>query len=94
MLIIFTFACKDKSVENEKVYPANATGILKNLGHTNYQYGTHLLIDDNSKISYALKSDSLNLDLYMNRKVTVYGEFVEGYPIDNGPKLLNVMKVE
>jgi hypothetical protein len=87
-------SCTDKSIDSAKVYPANATGILKNLGHTNYQYGTHLLVDENSNISYALKSDSINLDLYANIRVKVYGEFVNGYPVNNGPKLLNVKKVE
>jgi hypothetical protein len=94
MLIILLFSCKENSVVNDIEFPVIASGVIKNMGITNYQYGSHILIDDISQIIYALKSDSINLDLYINNKVKVYGHLVDGYPLNDGPELLNVMKIK
>jgi len=46
-----------------------ATGKIQKIGMTTYQYGTHLLKGDQK--TYALKSGSINLDLYLDRTVTL-----------------------
>lgn len=65
-------------------------GIIKKQGMTSYMYGTHVLVNENGRTLYALKSDRINLDPYVGRKVTVSGESIKGYPVENGPNYLNV----
>ncbi|GAA4199023.1 hypothetical protein GCM10022289_08690 [Pedobacter jeongneungensis] len=69
-----------------------ASGTIQKLGMTTFQYGTHLLKADNK--TYALKSGSINLDTYLDRKVKIKGRKVKGYPIDGGPELVDVTLVE
>ncbi|MBF0506807.1 MAG: hypothetical protein HQL09_08220 [Nitrospirae bacterium] len=71
-----------------------SVGIVKKQGITTYMYGTHVLMDDNGKTLYALKSDHINLDKYIDKKVTVKGDLTEGYPVDFGPNYLNVKSIE
>lgn len=71
---------------------ATATGTIQKIGMTTFQYGTHLLTTENK--TYALKSGSINLDQYMNKKVTVKGKKVKGYPIDGGPEFLDVTLIK
>jgi len=68
-------------------------GIIKKQGMTSYMYGTHVLVNENGRTLYALKSDRINLDPYVGRKVTVSGELVHGYPVENGPNYLHVDSV-
>jgi hypothetical protein len=70
-----------------------AEGTIKEQGFTSYMYGTHVLVDSNRKTLYALRSESIDLDLYVGKKVTVTGVPVAGYPVDNGPVYLNVSSV-
>ncbi|MGO4876993.1 hypothetical protein ACEN2P_10370 [Pedobacter psychrotolerans] len=79
---------KDSNTANR----ATATGTIEKIGVTTFQYGTHLLTTANK--TYALKSGSINLDQYMNRKVTVKGNKVKGYPVDSGPELLDVTLIK
>lgn len=67
-----------------------AEGTIKEQGGTTYMYGTHVLLDDAGETLYALKSGAVNLDSYIDRKVTVKGDLVEGYPVDGGPYYLDV----
>lgn len=67
------------------------TGVLKEQGFTTYQYGTHTLTHGNNL--YALKSDSLDLNAYVNQEVSLRAEKVEGYPVDGGPEYLNVLEI-
>lgn len=69
-----------------------ASGTLQKLGMTTFQYGTHLLKTDNK--TYALKSASINLDTYLDKKITIKGRKVAGYPIDGGPELVEVTMVK
>ncbi|WP_293307037.1 hypothetical protein [Pedobacter sp. UBA5917] len=69
-----------------------ASGTIQKLGMSTFQYGTHLLKADNK--TYALKSGSINLDTYLDRKVKIKGKKVKGYPIDGGPELVDVTLVE
>ena len=70
-----------------------STGIIKKQGMTSYMYGTHVLVNENGRTLYALKSDRIGLDLYVGKKVVVSGELIPGYPVENGPNYLNVGSV-
>ena len=74
-------------------YSISCEGTIKKQGITTYQYGTHILIDSKGT-TYALKSDTIKLDDYTNRKFIVKGELVSGYPVDCGPNYLNVKRIE
>ncbi len=69
-----------------------ASGTIQKLGMSTFQYGTHLLKADNK--TYALKSGSINLDTYLDKKVTIKGRKVKGYPVDGGPELVDVTLVK
>ncbi len=72
----------------------SAVGIIKKQGITFYMYGTHVLVNDNGQTLYALKSNTINLDNYIDQRVTVSGDLVSGYPVDFGPDYLDVKLVE
>ena len=55
---------------------------------TTFQYGTHR-ID-----KYVIKSEKIDLQEFLNEKVTISGKIVEGYPLEGGPILLLVEKIE
>lgn len=69
---------------------AEATGVVKKQGTTGYMYGTHVLVGGKT---YALKSDTIDLDRYVGKKVTVSGKLLRGYPISGGPEFMNVDRV-
>lgn len=75
-------------------YGVTASGTIKQQGITTYMYGTHVLLDDTANTLYALKSDTIKLDDYVNKKVTVKGDLIAGYPVEGGPGYLNVKAVE
>ncbi len=75
-------------------YGVTASGTIKQQGISTYLYGTHILADDAGKIIYALKSDTIKLEDYVNKKVTIKGDLVAGYPVDGGPAYLDVKAVE
>lgn len=56
-------------------------------------YGTHILVNDTGKTLYALKSANINLDKYIDKKVTVNGDLIAGYPVEGGPDYLNVQAI-
>lgn len=81
------------SIRNaEKTGVVTASGTIEKLGMTTFQYGTHLLKADNK--TYALKSAAINLDTYLDKKVTIKGKKVAGYPVDGGPELVDVTSVK
>lgn len=67
------------------------TGTIQQQGITSYQYGTHTLSNDNT--FYALKSEAVNLDDYVDEEVTILAEKIEGYPVDGGPEYLLVLEI-
>jgi uncharacterized lipoprotein YehR (DUF1307 family) len=94
VMFITLAACFSKEGASEN-YSITAVGTIQKTGITTYMYGTHVLKDENGKTLYALKSDTINLDNYVDKgKVTVKGDLVSGYPVDAGPEYLNVKKVE
>lgn len=71
-----------------------ATGTLQKPDATSYGYGTHAITDQASGCRYALQSEQVDLASYVGEKVEVTGTTARGYPVDGGPVLLNVSKVE
>jgi hypothetical protein len=63
-------------------------GTLLEQGFTTYQYGTHTLG------SYALRSSTVKLDDYVDQEVEVIGRKVEGYPVEDGPDLIEVEQIK
>ena len=47
-------------------------------------YGTHVIS------GYALRSDLVSLDDFINRNVTITGYKIDGYPVDGGPAYIEV----
>ncbi|RZL44031.1 MAG: hypothetical protein EOP00_21695 [Pedobacter sp.] len=68
-----------------------ATGTIEKRGMRTYQYGTHVLKTDDK--TYALKA-GLDLDPYLNKKVTIKGKKVVGYPLEGGPELVEVTLIK
>jgi hypothetical protein len=71
-----------------------ASGVLEDPQATSYQYGEYAITDEQSGSIYALQSDSVDLSKYVGQQVSVTGKTVEGYPVDNGPPLVNVTEIE
>jgi hypothetical protein len=66
IVLPFTSLGKNSSHPGEII----ASGTIKERGMTTYMYGTHVLLDENGRTLYALKSDNIDLSKYIGRKVT------------------------
>ena len=86
ILLIFSATCSGIREEGIEV-----TGTIKEQGFTTYQYGTHTLTS--AEDFYAIKSDSIDLNLYLNKEVTVKASKIEGYPVDGGPVYLEILEI-
>ena len=84
LISLLSYSCK-KSLFSNKV---KETGFIQKQGITTYMYGTHTITD------YALKSNSINLDNYINKNVSVTGKKIDGYPTDGGPDYIEVKKIK
>ena len=71
-----------------------AEGVIQKPQFTKWQYGTHTLTDGGDKVIYALQSNTVNLDRSIDQQVVVYGVLVSGFPVDGGPDLLEVSRVQ
>ena len=69
------------------------TGTIEQQGMTSYQYGTHTITTADDEY-YALKSEAIELDDYLNEEVTIVAEKIEGYPLSGGPDYLLVLEVK
>ena len=67
-------------------------GTIEKLGMSTFQYGTHLLKSGNH--TYALKSNKVNLSSFLVEEVKLKGTRVDGYPIENGPELIEVLEID
>ena len=67
--------------------PIEITGIIQKQGVTSYMYGTHVIS------GYALRSNSILLDNYINYNVTIVGYKIYGYPVDGGPDYIEVTDI-
>ncbi len=73
-----------------------AVGVLEKPEATSYQYGTHAITDE-AGTDYALQSNLVDLDEYVEERVTVYGALVSGFEdgqVEGGPPLMDVYTVE
>lgn len=68
------------------------TGIIELVGMTSWQYGTHTISTDDD--FFALRSEKIDLAKYEGKKITIKGEKVEGYPLDNGPVFIEVIEIK
>jgi len=77
---------------SKPVYQVSLEGTLESPGLTSYQYGSHQLTSIDSV--YALRSSSLDLKKYETKEVNIFGQLVDGYPLEGGPVLIEVIKVD
>ncbi|WP_250432460.1 hypothetical protein [Hanstruepera flava] len=89
-LTLCVFALALMQCKDQKDYDIKASGIVQESGITSYQYGTHTLEGDTF---YALKSDSIDLNDYMGKLVTIEGQSISGYPVDGGPDFILVLTI-
>ncbi|HCY76221.1 MAG TPA: hypothetical protein DHV28_09900 [Ignavibacteriales bacterium] len=87
---LFFFAC-DSSVDSNN--SLNSIGLVHKIEMSSWMYGTHTLDDSNGKPLYALTSSSVDLNAYENKEVKIFGNLIDGYPVDGGPKYLNVTSI-
>jgi len=91
--VLLITAC---SVSNDKTDAETGavelTGVIQQAGMTTYQYGTHTL--NSGEKAYALKSSTVDLNKFNGRSVVVKGKKVDGYPVENGPELIDVTEVK
>jgi hypothetical protein len=88
--VLTVWSCaKDKEDQSGDL---RLSGTISKIEHaTTFQYGSHLLHTSDS--TFALFSNTLDLDLYLSVPVTVTVKVVEGYPVENGPVFLEVIAV-
>lgn len=94
LLLVVTAVAGCKTVKPKPVVREDLveiSGKLEKLGMSAFQYGTHVLHSGN--VTYALKSDSISLDQYLDKQVSLKGTKEKGYPIEAGPDLINVEAV-
>lgn len=79
------------------------SGRLAEAGLTTWQYGTHTLTGVEFKdtivrpvksVLFAVKSSSIYLHSYNGKEVVLSGYYVDGYPVDGGPPLIEVVAVK
>lgn len=74
-----------------------AEGTVQKQGMTAYQYGTHVLTGENGNLLFALQSDTVTLDDYVGKRVTLHGIRVSGYQngaVEGDPDLLEVTRID
>jgi len=85
--LLLQTGCSSGNIDNKSLY----AGIIQPTGITSYQYGTHIL--DTEDGFYALKSNAIDLNKYVDQKVKIKATQIQGYPVDGGPIYLLVTKV-
>lgn len=88
----FTFAsCSTTKPSGDKSM-IELSGKIQKQGMTTYQYGSHTIQSGDK--TYALKSTAVNLDTFEDKEVILKGTKVPGYPVENGPELIDVKEVK
>jgi UDP-galactopyranose mutase len=81
------------ATENEQLkVNLSIEGVVRKQGITTYQYGSHIL--KTADKYFALRSKDVNLDEYIDKKVKISGEKIEGYPLSGGPEFILVKGIE
>ena len=83
-ILTLSLSC-EKSITTS--IPVEITGIIQKQGVTIYMYGTHVIS------GYALRSNTILLDNYINYNVTIVGYKIDGYPVDGGPDYIEVTDI-
>lgn len=94
LCVLVIFSCEQSENLPAPYNPCNTvtglcevTGTIQKLEVTTFQYGTHLIS------GYALRSNSIILDDFINYNVTIIGYRIEGYPTDGGPVYIEVTDI-
>jgi len=88
IIVIMCLSFISCAKEKDNTDTIEITGIIQEQGITTYQYGTHTVSE------YALRSNAVNLDNYVNQDVTVVGYKIHGYPVDGGPDYIEVERIK
>lgn len=88
-IFLSLLACQNKKIASTQI---EITGVIQKQGITTYQYGTHVITSEDKL--FALKSSSVDLNKYLKQNVTIIGNKIAGYPIENGPDYIEVTKVK
>ena len=91
-LSLVLVACSSQKNDYDSKTRSQYTGFIEKQGITSYQYGTHTL--NTEATLYALKSETVDLDSYVGKTISLTAELVDGYPVDGGPIYLNVIKIK
>ncbi len=90
-MILLVVVLSLASVGCDKAFiPISDFGIIKKADNENFQYGTHVLIDEYGDLVYALRSDKVDLNKLKDKRVKIIGRPILGYPRMNGPVFLEV----
>ncbi len=90
--LVCTFSACSSVMPTGSKHLIRISGTIEKMGMTTFQYGTHLIKSGNT--TYALRSTKLNLNSFLAEEVRIKGTKVEGYPIENGPDLIEVLEVD
>ena len=90
VIALFTNCEKEEGIIGE--YQYELKGEIQKMGPTWYMYGTHQI--RSNRATYAIKSNTVDLDKYLNKKVTIWGDPIPGYPIDFGPDYIKVKRIQ
>ncbi len=82
---IFIFGCDRTTTVKE-------TGNIQKQGITIYMYGTHILVGEDYTL--ILKSETIDLDDFINENVTIKGNQIEGSSLNGGPEYIDVVSVK
>lgn len=88
----FSFAGCGSMKSSKDPNSVHLLGKIEKMGMTTYQYGTHTIVSGQK--TYALKSSNVDLNSFENKEVEVTGTKVSGYPVENGPELIEVSSVK
>lgn len=94
LLITMGASCQkdDSDAHSVNADTISITGVIAEQGITTYQYGSHVL--GNEEDFYAITSETIDLDQYIGDTVTVLGRKKPGYPLSNGPEYIEVIQVK
>lgn len=89
-LFLFTTNCNNSVSTSPSM---EISGTIEPVGMTTWQYGSHTISEEDGKL-YALRSSEVKLQDYEGKKVTIKGEKIEGYPVENGPEFIEVTEIK
>lgn len=88
-ILILLILASCKKTELTGIYEITLNGVIEDAGYTTYMYGTHIIYDNEM---YALKSDSIDLDLFAGEDVLLGGSIIHN-GLFGGPVYINVIEI-